>query len=53
MSATLRNALGQTVLTRSLTSNEVDFEVRGLASGVYTLRLLVDGNAVTRKVVVE
>lgn len=51
MSATLTNALGQTVLTRTLAGNEADFSVA--TPGVYTLRLMVDGNAVTRKVVVQ
>ncbi len=49
----LTNVLGQTVLTRSLTSAEADFSTSGLAVGVYTLRLAVDGATITRKVVVE
>ena len=49
----LTNALGQTVLTRTLTSAEADFNTSGLAVGVYTLRLAVEGAVITRKVVVE
>ncbi|WP_201987628.1 pectinesterase family protein [Hymenobacter rubidus] len=58
VSVALINTLGQTVRSRVLSipagqpiSAEVD--VRGLAAGVYTLRLNVDGTPVTRKVVVE
>ena len=56
--ATLLNALGQTVLRRSLSAAagqaiDAQFDVRALAAGVYTLRLDVDGLPVTRKVVVE
>ncbi|MDO7854295.1 choice-of-anchor D domain-containing protein [Hymenobacter convexus] len=58
VSATLVNALGQTVLTRSLSApagQAIDeaFDVRGLAAGVYTLRLTVAGTPLVRKVVVE
>ncbi|MFD2720857.1 beta strand repeat-containing protein [Hymenobacter monticola] len=58
VSATLVNALGQTVLTRSLSAPagqaiDAAFDVRGLAAGVYTLRLNVDGTPLVRKVVVE
>ncbi|OGX85800.1 hypothetical protein BEN47_14520 [Hymenobacter lapidarius] len=58
VAATLTNALGQTVLTRSLSAPAgqaiaADFDVRGLARGVYTLRLTMDGEQVVRKVVVE
>ena len=49
--ATLTNALGQVVLTRVLTTSEADFTAP--APGVYTLRLALDGTAVTRRVVVE
>ena len=56
--ATLLNALGQTVLRRSLSAPagqalDAEFDVRALAAGVYTLRLDVAGTLVTRKVVVE
>ena len=56
--ATLLNALGQTMLHRSLSAAagqalDTEFEVRALAAGVYTLRLDVAGTLVTRKVVVE
>ncbi|MDB5234238.1 MAG: hypothetical protein JWR44_1231 [Hymenobacter sp.] len=58
VSATLTNALGQTVLNRTLSAPagqaiNAEFDVRALASGVYTLRLNVDGTPVVRKVVVE
>jgi hypothetical protein len=58
VSATLVNALGQTVLTRSLSAPagqaiDAAFDVRGLAAGVYTLRLNVDGTPLVRKIVVE
>jgi hypothetical protein len=58
VAATLTNALGQTVLTRSLSAPagqaiDAEFDVRGLARGVYTLRLTIDGEQVVRKVVVE
>ena len=56
--ATLLNALGQTVLRRSLSAAagqaiDAEFDVRALAAGVYTLRLDVNSTPVTRKVVVE
>ncbi|GAA3963637.1 choice-of-anchor D domain-containing protein [Hymenobacter antarcticus] len=58
VSATLLNALGQTVQTRTLRAPagqgiDATFDVRGLAAGVYTLRLNVDGTPVVRKVVLE
>ena len=58
VTATLANALGQTVLTRALSapagqSIDAEFDVRALAAGVYTLRLSIDGTPVVRKVVVE
>jgi pectinesterase len=58
VSAALINTLGQTVRTRQLSAAagqpiDAEFDVRGLAAGVYTLRLNVDGTPVTRKVVVE
>ena len=58
VAATLTNALGQTVLSRSLSAPAgqaitAEFDVRGLARGVYTLRLTLDGEQVVRKVVVE
>ncbi len=56
--ATLLNALGQTVLRRSLSAAagqaiDAEFDVRALAAGVYTLRLDVNGLPVTRKVVLQ
>ncbi|MDQ2772423.1 MAG: pectinesterase family protein [Bacteroidota bacterium] len=58
VSAALLNILGQTVRTQRLTATagqptETEMNVRGLAAGVYTLRLTVDGTPLTRKVVVE
>jgi hypothetical protein len=58
VSATLVNGLGQTVLTRSLSAPagqaiDAKFDVRGLAAGVYMLRLNVNGTPLVRKVVVE
>ncbi|MBD2721906.1 beta strand repeat-containing protein [Hymenobacter armeniacus] len=58
VSATLVNALGQTVLSKQLSAPagqgiSEEFDVRGLAAGVYTLRLSIDGTPVVRKVVVE
>ncbi|GAA4049687.1 hypothetical protein GCM10022409_40420 [Hymenobacter glaciei] len=56
--ATLANALGQTVLSRTLNAAagqaiDAEFDVRALAAGVYTLRLNVNGIPIVRKVVVE
>ncbi|MBF9222030.1 fibronectin type III domain-containing protein [Hymenobacter ruricola] len=56
--ATLVNALGQTVRSRTLSAPagqalDAEFDVRGLAAGVYTLRLSLDGTPVVRKVVVQ
>ena len=58
VSAVLINTLGQTVRTQQLNAapgQPIDAEcsVRGLAPGVYTLRLNVEGVPVTRKVVIE
>ena len=49
----LTNALGQTVLARTLTTAEADFDVRSLAAGVYHLHLSLGGTPVVRRVVVE
>ena len=53
----LLNTLGQTVLRQSATlsngSLERSFSTRGLAAGVYTLRLQVGEQLLTRKVVLE
>jgi len=56
--ATLSNALGQVVLARTLSAAagqaiDAEFDVRGLAPGVYMLRLNVAGSPVVRKVVVQ
>jgi hypothetical protein len=58
VSATLVNALGQTVQQRTLSAPagqaiDAEFDVRGLAAGVYQLRLSTDGAPVVRKVVVQ
>jgi hypothetical protein len=52
--ASLLNALGQVVLTKSLTNApEQTLSTRGLAAGLYTLRVSLDGQTLTRKVVIE
>ena len=55
--ATLRNALGQVVQTRPLhlpaAGGTAEFDVRGLAPGVYTLQLLTGETLVVKRVVVE
>ncbi|MDB5236644.1 MAG: hypothetical protein JWR44_3637, partial [Hymenobacter sp.] len=53
--ATLLNALGQVVLTKALVAGTVDqtLTTQGLATGVYTLRVAVAGQVLTRKVVLE
>ena len=52
--ATLLNALGQVVATKSLSATtEQTLNTRGLATGVYTLRVTVAGQVLTRKVVLE
>jgi hypothetical protein len=53
--ATLLNALGQVVLTKNLTagSTEQVLSTRGLATGVYTLRVQQGTDVLTRKVVLE
>lgn len=58
VSASLLNTLGQTIRTQRLNATagqptEAEMNVRGLAAGVYTLRLTVDGTPLTRKMVVE
>jgi PKD repeat protein len=55
--ATLFNALGQAVLTRSIALNAagatVEFTTQALAAGVYTLRLQAAGHILTKRVVLE
>lgn len=56
--AQLVNALSQVVLTRTLalpsTGLTARFDVRGLATGVYSLRLAVGADVpVTKRVVIE
>ena len=49
----LLNSLGQVVRTLALPTAETTLDLRGLASGVYTLRLTVAGQPLTRRVVLE
>ncbi|WP_460502595.1 fibronectin type III domain-containing protein, partial [Hymenobacter agri] len=52
--ATLLNALGQVVATKNLTGTaEQTLSTRGLATGLYTLRVTMGGQVLTRKVVLE
>ena len=55
--ASLINALGQTVQTRQLAlsaaASTVDFNVNGLAAGVYSLQLKSGSETVVKRVVVE
>jgi hypothetical protein len=52
--ATLLNTLGQVVRTKALTNTaEQTLSTRGLATGVYTLRVAVEGQVLTRKVVLD
>ena len=53
--ATLLNALGQVVLTKTLLLGNSDqvLPTRGLATGLYTLRVVVGNEVLTRKVVLE
>ncbi|WP_210519974.1 fibronectin type III domain-containing protein [Hymenobacter terricola] len=52
--ATLLNALGQVVREKALTgTTEQTLTTRGLATGIYTLRVAVAGQVLTRKVVLE
>ena len=58
VTARLSNALGQVVRQRQLAAPAgqpltADFDVRGLAPGVYQLHLAVGGTAVVRRVVVQ
>ena len=52
--ATLYNALGQAVLSQALAAGaEATLPTRGLAAGLYTLRVQTGGAVLTRKVVLE
>ena len=53
--ATLVNALGQTVRSQTLPAGSIEHSLntRGLAAGVYTLRVRVGAEMLTRKVVLE
>jgi hypothetical protein len=54
-SAALFNSLGQQVFSQSLAAGLAEhvLHTHGLAAGVYTLRVLVGGQFLTRKVVLE
>ncbi|MDO7876790.1 T9SS type A sorting domain-containing protein [Hymenobacter sp. ASUV-10] len=49
----LLNSLGQRVRTLTLPTAETTVNLPGLATGVYTLRLTLDGHPVTKRIVVE
>ncbi|GAA4365249.1 hypothetical protein GCM10023185_35400 [Hymenobacter saemangeumensis] len=51
--AVLLNSLGQQVRHLALPTAETVVDLRGLAAGVYTLRLTLDGQPVSKRVVVE
>ncbi|GAB3581046.1 hypothetical protein GCM10027345_23300 [Hymenobacter daeguensis] len=55
--ATLVNALGQVVITRSIgltaAGATAEFSTQELATGVYTLRLQAENQALTKRVVIE
>ena len=55
--ATLLNALGQAVQTRTIALNAAgataEFQTSGLAVGIYTLRLQADNRVLTKRVVIE
>ncbi|MBF9142163.1 fibronectin type III domain-containing protein [Hymenobacter properus] len=55
MQATLLNALGQVVYTQRLPSGTTEqvLNTRGFATGLYTLRVVVGDEVLTRKVVLE
>ncbi|MDO7875293.1 T9SS type A sorting domain-containing protein [Hymenobacter sp. ASUV-10] len=52
-SATLLNSLGQSIRTLALPTAETTVDLRGLAAGVYTLRLTLDGQPVAKRVVID
>ncbi len=52
-SATLLNSLGQTVRTLVLPTAETTLDLSGLAPGVYSLRLGLNGQSVVKRVVVN
>jgi len=51
--AELLNSLGQRVRSLALPTAETTVSLHGLAAGVYTLRLTLDGQPVAKRVVVE
>lgn len=51
--AALHNALGQVVRTLATPTAETTVDVAGLPAGLYTLRLLLNGQPVARRVAVE
>ena len=44
------NAIGQMIFNKSVDSSEVTINLDGFDSGVYLVRVVADGNAITRKV---
>jgi len=52
-SVELLNSLGQRVRHLALPTAETPVDLRGLASGVYTLRLTLDGMPVSKRIVIE
>ena len=52
-SAELVNALGQVVRRVALPTPETMLDLRELATGVYLLRLTLDGQPVTKRLVIE
>ncbi|WP_345236258.1 T9SS type A sorting domain-containing protein [Hymenobacter saemangeumensis] len=51
--AVLLNSLGQTVRLLALPTAETRVDLSGLAAGVYTLRMTIDGQPVAKRVVLE
>ena len=49
----LYNGLGQVVRSVALPTAETVLDLRGLAPGVYSLRLTIDGQPLTKRLVVE
>ncbi|MFD2784116.1 Ig-like domain-containing protein [Hymenobacter rubripertinctus] len=52
-SATLLNAVGQVVRTVALPTAETTFSVAGIPKGLYLVRVVVNGQTVTQRLVVE
>jgi hypothetical protein len=49
-SVVIYNSLGQKVLAQTLDVNETTIDLSGLEAGIYMVRIVADGNEVTRKV---